>query len=200
MMSSFITRRPISSALSRQLSLRQFAAKPGSLSAQLLSAMALVVVFTWLLQPCALAGSPGLDRQKWLHKEASGDAYSGERVFRFQHRYAVELKNRAEFLSRIRQILEEGSILGSRPYVEYLRKYDQTTVFTTEFGASADSVACMIEVDASGERDRYVVFSISTAVKPHLRPDRDLDEERDQQLEDLVARDIELAIVQAQTP
>jgi len=156
-----------------------------------------MVALSALFEPSSKAAGPDFVRLTSFHKEKQNDPYATERIFHFQHRYALQQKERSRLLETIRQVLEEGSVFGPRQYVQYVRKYDQATMFATEFGASSDSVACLIEVDSSGERDRYLSFSISTAVKAHLRIDRAAGEEQENQAESLIANKVEAAIFQA---
>jgi hypothetical protein len=138
------------------------------------------------------AAQPHLGRSGLFRDSA--DVYPAEWVFHFQRRYAVEKQDRSLFIEKIRHIIEDGSVLGARPYIEYVRSYDQVTVFVTGFDGSSGSVASMIEVEASGDRDRYLVFSISTAVKPHLLTERVSDDRRDNDPGKLVVRKMEAAI------
>jgi hypothetical protein len=68
----------------------------------------------------------------------------------------------------IRRVLSDGILATGRTYTEYRRAWDGASVFTTGFSDQATDVACLIEVELTGEADRYAVFSVSTAVRPHL--------------------------------
>jgi len=127
-------------------------------------------------------------------RNQANSAADTESAFHFKHRYAVEKKDRNRLLTRIMQVLDEDAGLGPLPYVYYVRASDQEVIFETDYRDSADSIACLITVDPSADRDRYVIFSISTAVKPHLRTDGAIGLEREERSESLTASEIATAI------
>jgi len=155
----------------------------------------LSVFIIYLLALLPLAGSARNLLGRWpAHTPQTIDAT--ELSFHFQHRYAVAQKDRKRLLTRIIEVLDEGRILGPLPYISYTRASDHAIVFATDFRNSADSVACLITVDPSAERDRYVIFSVSTAIKPHLLTDRLNGTEREQESEHSAAKAIAIAIFQ----